>query len=227
MWIFLLLEHLYPRVYVACVSQIKMNDSYENRNWQAKNVVLCRRHIILDDLMPSFGCISCTTLEASAIFDGRLFSFCFSLFLFYFNFIQLRVCHGWSCHNSKISFLPKRMHSVMRKDTDEIYEAYEQKIKTKQNNQTNRQQKRRQHTNKSEAKINGFKLNIFIRSSTEKYDTVNRMRFTFRVQLVIFRSSHRIGGSTAHTIGHSNWKITLFHRVFKLNDIHINILIWR
>lgn len=100
-------------------------------------------------------------------------------------------------------------------------------IRTENQNKTNRQQKRRQHTNKSEAKINGFKLNIFIRSSTEKYDTVNRMRFTFRVQLVIFRSSHRIGGSTAHTIGHSNWKITLFHRVFKLNDIHTNILIWR
>lgn len=84
MWIFLLLEHLYPRVHVACVSQIKMNDSYENRNWQAKNVVLCRRHIILDDLMPSFGCISCTTLEASAIFDGRLFSFRFAFLCFCF-----------------------------------------------------------------------------------------------------------------------------------------------
>lgn len=67
-------------------------------------------------------------------------------------------------------FLPKRMHSVMREDTDEVYEEY--KTKQKKRKQANKQQKG------IRTKINGLKLNIFIRGN-KKYDTVNQMRFTF------------------------------------------------
>lgn len=113
----------------VCVSQIKMNDSYENRNWQAKNVVLCRRHIILNDLMPSFGCISCTTLEAWI----RCVCVCVIGDCFRFVFYPTESLSRVILSQFKNIFLPKRMHSVMRKDTDEIYEEYKEKIKTKQN----------------------------------------------------------------------------------------------
>lgn len=195
------LLEIHIRVYLSvwvCESQIKMNDSYENRNWQANDVVLCRPHIILVDLIPSFGCILYTTLGAQdnvwCVCDRRLFSVYFLLW----------VCHGWSCHNSKISFLPKRMHSVMCKDTDwrgiQRIQQLQQKIKTsKQTTKAkNTQTKNEKKTYPSQNKWIQIKY-IHSQATLEKYDTVNRMRFTFWVHLVIFRSSHRMGSQTFNT----------------------------
>lgn len=163
----------------VCVTDHKqeMNDLYENRNWQTQNIVLFRRrprHIILSDLITSFECISYNCiieslnlrLKQCLMCDRRLFSV---LLLFYSFGLSRMILSQF-----KNIFSPKRMHSVMREDTDEVCE----KNKTKQ---ANKQQKQRSHTHTQKrirVKINGLKLNIFIRGN-KKYDTVNQMRFTF------------------------------------------------
>lgn len=159
--------------------------------------------------------------------DRRLFShICFS-FSSFFSFGW--VCLGWSCHNSKISVYTKKENAFRDacEDTDEVYEIFKIKHANKITKEKNTQRKE----NPSQNKWTQIKY-IYSFVVTQQKLWHCQPKWDLHFGYIWWFFGHRIAWDrTDECLCVCAWIIQIekLHSfiVFKLNNTHINILIWR